>query len=398
MIGLLAAGSAMLMVHGRRWFWAGLLAGVAGMDWQPCGALAGLGVLLAGSCGPKRASTWVKSAAGMVVPAVAFSVYFAARGALGTFWKMVLLLSLSKAEADPLSFSERCQKLWEYVRHDCPGETWLIVLGAVGIVFYAVRLLRMRRTRWLPMMIGLGVYHYGTVVFSLVDFQGHGDVFVLIGSWAFFAAVPVAEAYYLLLRLKRRLGGGVARKYGPALALFTVLILVAAGRPSFLRMGWRFNAPSLGWGDYTLESQRQAAQRFFQVIGERRFALVRNQELLFLGQGTCPLPFVTWNQGTYVHYRQGDENRVDTLSRLLRDEELDAIVLPVAWLPYLPQTAFAAWLLPQYRPLMVSSEDEEYYVVVWVHQRVPPPEVRGVRYINPESFWSLVPELGDQGE
>ncbi|UCG31857.1 MAG: hypothetical protein JSU68_09340 [Phycisphaerales bacterium] len=387
MIGLLCAGAAMLAVYARRWFWAGLLVGIAGMDWQPCGALAALGVFLAGAWGSDRMVRWLKLAAGMVLPAVAFSFYFAARGALGIFWKMVLLMSLTKAASDPLSFSDRCRKMWEYVLHDCPGETWLLVLGAAGIILYGIRLVRMRRTSLAPMMVGLGAYHYGMIIFSLVDFQGHGDVFVLLASWAFFAAVPVAEGYYYLLRLKRRFRGRVARSYGPVLGVLVVTALVVACRPSFLRMGWRYNSPLLGWSDYELDSQRQAAERFFQVVGDRDFALVRNQELLFLGKGECPLPFVTWNQGTYVHYRQGDEDRVDTLSRLLRQEDLDFIVLPKTWLPYLRGTAFAPWLLVNYAPIMISSQDEKYYVIVWVHRRVPPPAVRGVRYIEIESLW-----------
>ena len=284
------------------------------------------------------------------------------------------------ADADPT-----VQVLDLFVDRD--GRGVVLVLGAVGIPLYAIRLKRLRRTRCAPMMIGLAVYHYGMVIFSLVDFQGHGDVFVLLASWAFFAAVPVAEAYYGLLRLRSRLRGRVARSYGPVLGLLTVSALVVACRPSFLREGWRYNSPLLGWSNYELDSQRQAAERFFQVVGDRPFALVRNQELLFLGEAECPLPFVTWNQGTYVHYRQGEENRVDTLSRLLRQEDLDFIVLPKTWLPYLQGTAFAPWLLVNYSPIMVSSQDEKYFVIVWAHRRVPPPAVRGVRYVEIESLW-----------
>ena len=59
LLAVLGAGGAMLLVGRRQWLWAGVCAGIAALDWQPAGLLAGLGVLVAAGARDGRARAWM---------------------------------------------------------------------------------------------------------------------------------------------------------------------------------------------------------------------------------------------------------------------------------------------------------------------------------------------------
>jgi len=388
MISMLCTGLAMLFVYRRSWFWAGLLAGIAGMDWQPSGGLTFLAVVLAGLCVPRRGRNLGQVLAGAVVATLPILGYFLLQGALSTFLQMTMAEAFTKAASEATTLGQRLKTIWQTIGLYCAGERWLVVMSLMGMLWFPVRMYLQRKGRARALLVGLAVYHYGLVVFSLVDFQARIDLFILLNSLAVFAAVLMADLYYLVLRFGGRLRRPVARVFHPAAALVTVGLLVGLARPSFLRTGWRIDTDVRGLLNVTLDEQRQVAERIVEVMAGGRLAMVRQQEVLYLGRMTNAMPFCSWNLGTFSHYRLEGENReqLDTLSRLLEPANVDGMVLSPNWLPYLHLTALGPWVLRDYRPLLVSSDEGDYYVVLWCRRSLPPLDVRGVRYLNPERF------------
>jgi hypothetical protein len=384
MIGMLAAVGAALLVGARKWFWAGACVGVAAMDWQPCGALAGIGVLLAGLSCQSRKDAVARTIAGMTVVLLPFLVYFALAGALGAFLDMTFASSFSRATTDGESFGKRWRWIWTLL-HLYPAE-WLVYCAGLGLLMFMLHLIRARSTTAFPFLISLAAYHCGIVAFSLIDFQGLGDLFVLEGSLAFFAAIPLVDLYYLLLRAKTRLAGQVAHVFPQALGLVTGALLLLLIQPSFLRQGWRVSSlPPMGKPGVTLEQQLQVAGRFFEVAGRGSVAFLWQHDVLFLGGGTNALPFVYWNAATLSYWRDGESSSLTTLSRLVRSRAPDVIVARPQWLPYLivaepgPRQPF------NYRPLLITSDHGTYGITAWFRNDIAWPAVRGVRPSIPRS-------------
>ena len=385
-IGMLCAGLAILAVYRQKWFWAGIWAGIAGLDWQPCGALAGMGVIVAACVQNGRARRLILSTIGMIVPFVPLLVYFASIGALRVLLDSIIFTSLTKASADPVPFAERVKSIVLLLREYTADSEWLVLAAVAGTLICTVSLFRFRSHATRPVLLAFAVYHYGIIAFTLTDFQGLGDLFVLVGTLAPFAAVCCAGLFFCSLKRLRK-----ARRKIPALAprvfvLATFALLVLFVRPSFLREGWRVNQPPIGPFGSELQAQRNLADRLFQVVEDRSILLVRQQELLYLdGRVNCA-PFVTWNQGTYSHWREGDESLIDTFVRMARPFDPDAVIVSPQWFPELARSALGDWLLPNYRCLQISSDDETYQTLVWYRRGLPIPTVPNVRFLNPAVF------------
>src|SRR6185295_9515778 len=132
----------------------------------------------------------------------------------------------------------------------------------------------------------LAVYHYGIVLFSVWELQGYGDVFILLHSLAFFAAV----ALNMLWLGAERVAGRGRRLVG---ALVWLALALAASRPWIARGSLRLVAAPAG-ESVTLDDQRALAPQIAARAAGRRVAFVGPAEQLFLGGAKNPLPFVYW--------------------------------------------------------------------------------------------------------
>lgn len=390
MISMLCTGVAMLCIHRRRWFLAGALAGLAFMDWQPSGGITFVAVLLAACCAERRAGSMIRAMIGLIAACIPFAAFFAFHHALGQFAKMIFWGALNKSMSAEVTFSDRWHAIWAYLRADCQDSMWLVWLAGAGMVLFLVRLYRRRATPHLPLLIGLGAYHFGLIVFSLVDFQARLDLFILLGTLAFFSALTVVDAYYLLLFLGRRSRLGNRRFVPRILVVVTTLGLLLGVRPSFLREGWRVDHIMEQDFQYTLADQRQVARRVFAVVGDGQVAFTRHQGLLYLSGRRNDFGFVSWNLGTWSFARRGDENRESTLARLLAESDPDCLIVRLEYLGDARRTNLGRFLLRNYRPLMVSSNEDRYRVVIWVRRDRPPSDAPDVRYLRPEVFFSPV--------
>ena len=134
-----SAPVAALLAYDRRWFLAGVVGGLAFMDWQ-VGGLVGLGVLVAALIqGETRLRATGRIVAGGLTGLAPFVLYYAAHGALSDAVRQVIGSSLFRGSAAlaEKGIGERVAKIVEVVGLACPAQGWLFFLGLVGMALLA---------------------------------------------------------------------------------------------------------------------------------------------------------------------------------------------------------------------------------------------------------------------
>jgi hypothetical protein len=316
-MAVFAAASA-LCAHRRAWIAAGVLSGLSALDWQ-VGVLAALGALAAASLSRagERKSALGRVALGGVLTALPVLAVYGARGALGPLFRQTVEASLSRGAAtQAMAFArDEWARRWQVVASGTEGHTWLVAVAALGVPAYLLWLRSPRADAMRGFAAALGVYHFGVVAFSVWDFQVYGDLFALLHTFCFFAALATGEAYLLLsARLPARVAMAVA-----------ALACVAVGRPWVDRGPLR--VPGLAAAEVTLAAQRAVAARLAPLLARPTTAVRGASEQLFLTGTRNPLPFVVWNPAVYSYFRRGpEEDRTQTLARLMDEARIDRLV------------------------------------------------------------------------
>lgn len=377
-LALLSTLLALIAAHRRRWLLAGGLAALAGLDWQPGGALGCLAVVVAALLCESRSRAALKSGLGMAITACLPIAYFACHGALGKAFQLVFLAPMARPGAESKTLTTRFERIWRLLNSDCRGEMWLIYLAIAGLALFPVILFLLRRRDSFPLAAGLAVYHFGILGWTLHDFQSHGDLFILLGSLVFFAAVPVCSLYYFVVWVldsrfrawSLRGGAGPRRAFARhrlriAIGLALVAGLIVAARPSFLSREERGGAPD-GPLDFTLSDQREVARDFLKICEGHPVVCLDFQEILFLGKIEDALGFVYYDPVIHGILKKGDENMTGTLIRCLEEADPGLIIWPQrsrrAWIS---GGRMQRWRNQRYRPLRLGSDNEEYGMMVW---------------------------------
>jgi hypothetical protein len=317
LMAALASGSA-LCAHRGAWVAAGLLGGLAALDWQ-VGALAWFGALAAAGTQPvgRRRQALARVIVAGALPGLALLAVYAWHGAAAELLRQTVQASLFRGAAPRATpgFVQECLRRWRIVETGTAGHTWLLVPAVVGVALYARAVLKGGALR--PLTVALGVYHFGILAFSLVDFQGYGDLLALLHSACFFAAVALTAAADLLR------AGGAGRR--PALAAgLTTIACVLIARPWVSRSVLRPPAPAAA---ITLRDQRAVAARLAPVLVRPDTAVLGASEQLLLARARTPLRFVFWNAAVYGRYRAGPaEGSMAALARLLSGAGVDRLV------------------------------------------------------------------------
>jgi hypothetical protein len=303
LMALLASLAALLAQRGL-WLPAGVAATLAALDWQ-VGALALLGVVLAaGLSGASRARALAQVAAGAVLVLGPLAVGYLALSGAGELLGQTVMAAFFRGEASwrARGLAEEVVRRARLVAAGCPGEAWLLALSAAGLGAWARRVVRERPLR--PLEVSLTVYHAGVVAFSLLDFQGHGDLFLLLHSAAFFAG-------FVLARL-----AALPRPWARWAALALGLLAV---RPWAPRGAEALAGPTAG-GRISLADQRAVATRLRAAVLPGRTPLFLGaSEQAFLAQVPSAGPLVVWTPATQRYYRLAPEETAgQTLARLVR--------------------------------------------------------------------------------
>jgi hypothetical protein len=316
------ATAAALCAHHRAWTAAGVLSGLSALDWQ-VGALAALGVLAAAGLRPsrERPAALARVVLGGALAALPVLALYGARGALGPLFRQTVAASLSRGAAtQSLAFArDEWARRWQVVSSGTEGHTGLLLIAALGVPAYWLWLRSPRGRAMRGLASVLGVYHLGVLAFSSWDFQVYGDLFALLHTACFFAALAAGEAY---LTLAAHVPGSRGKTMSPLLAALACLVW---SRPWVDRGTLR--VPGIAGTEVTLAAQREVAARLAPLLARSTTAVRGASEQLFLTHTRNPLPFVVWNPAVYTYFRRGpDEERTETLARLMDEAGIERLV------------------------------------------------------------------------
>lgn len=371
---LLCAALGLLAANRGKWLIAGLLTLLAFMDWQPGGALACAALLVTALLGPGRGRALLRSLAGMIMGAAAFFLFFLANGGLAAFVRLAFLAPFVRPAAEGgAGLLGRLERIWRLLEADCRKEMWIVYAAFAGFLLYPFILVRLKRRRacTFPFGVGCAFYHYGIVLWTLYDFQGHGDLYIALGSLAFFGALPLIAIYYtiqgaLLRYLQHRRRRRTYRILKPALFTAALVVMAVLARPSLMKDGWRIGEPK-GPAACTLSEQREVSGMIQRAFADGRLAFLDYSEVLYLAEMKDALGFVYFDPVIFHSVKEEGESKADTLIRHLDRAAPDGIVVPQrSRVRHWPKSRMTKWLKSRgYRPRRFTSNEGGYSVVVW---------------------------------
>ena len=319
---------AALLVRRDRWFWAGVMGGLAFLDWQ-IGVLVGVGAGAAALLdGERRWRSLFFVLLGGVCCLIPVVLYYVANDAFDVALQQTVLASLSRAEDTLSRFTtwDRVMKVWALALDYCPGRQWLLVPALGGLLLIPAWGFRLRRGVEARMLMVLSVYHCGVLAFSLVDFQKFGDFFLVLSSLAFTLGLVWLELY-------RGARAGLAR-WGPvslkaehALAAVVFALAFWVARPAFLHPEIAIRVRPIAPGT-TLDEQKQVAAQVRERTRGQRLVMLGASELLYLMRYVNPLPIIYFNRPAMSVYGRSGETEPEAMARVIREAEPDAFVLP----------------------------------------------------------------------
>jgi len=348
----LAGAGAALLAYRRSWFWAGVVASLAFMDWQ-VGGLAGIAVLVAAAVhGAPRMRALGRVVAGGVAGLAPFILYYLANGALIATVRQVIGSSLFRGSAamGQRGLGDRLGKIGEVAELACPSQWWLFYLGLAGMLVTAAWLWVWRRDDRLRLLLPLSIYHFGVVIFSLIDFQYYGDFFLLLHSTVFF----LGAVWLALYSAAHRRTVGAQRR---VVTVIVLLLVFVVARPGFLRpkieLVTRFGNPAV-----SLTDQRQVAEAVNERIGDGSVAFLQHSELLYLMHRKNELPLAYWNLPAWSYYRDAPADPfAETGAGMLLSVNADAVVPPRV-------VGYDALFQAGYVVERFSSDNDRYSVTV----------------------------------
>jgi hypothetical protein len=349
-----------LLVHRRRFLLAGVVGSLSFMDWQ-VGGLVVVGALLAAAVHERpRGPAVARVLAGAALGLAPFVLYYSAHGALDEAVRQVVGSSFVRGSETMAArgLGDRLSTIAETVRLGCPGHVFLFYVGLAGMLPALLWCWRDRRSDRGRLLLPLGVYHFGVLGFSLVDFQRYGDLFLLLHSVAFFLGV-------LWIALSGFAASKLAAPQRPFVAAAALVLVFAVSRPGILRPPLRL-ATGIADPAATLDDQRAVAASLDARIGKGSVAFLENGELLFLMRRANSIPAVYWNLPAWHWFRRSPaESMRGTAERILAESDADAVVPPAA-------LGFEPWLARGYSVVSSSSENGRYSVRVAIRSRPAP--------------------------
>ncbi len=363
-IVMLCAMLALLQAHRRRWVACGVLVALAGMDWQVGGALAALGALAMALAGRRRTTAVARLGLGCAVGLLPFLAYFAVQGALPQLLEQTVVLPATRLGVDRHTGWD-VARILELIQRAASPDLLLCWLAVAGVLLGPVWALRARRSARLPLMLGLCTYHGLVVLWSTRSFAGRGDLFLLLGSLAFFGALTLTTLYLLALARLRPLRVRLARAAGVPAAV-AVLATVLMLHPSRLGGERRWDE-SVARPPYDLSEQREVAREFARMAAGRRVACLASQELLFLERVPEVLGILYYENTVRSYLNEEGQSGFDSLISSLNAADPTLVVLP-RWFR-LGKEEFNWETSRKFVLKRLSSRRGNYAVDVWVAPR-----------------------------
>ena len=252
--GIAFAVFAMLLLVRRRFFWGGLLGGLAFLCWQPLGAYMVAAVVAAFVASP-RAQRWrmtLMAALGAALPLAVAFVYFWLAGALSEFFDGAFHFPISGVQRDKQTLQQRINLINDVIHSQYNMLNGWLLYGGLALLGAAVVLVLWRGRRRLggaladPVVCVVAVSAVPLIAFTLHDFQGYPDVYPLLP----YAALGVGA----LAALAR---GRISR---------AVPVALLAGAAVLAGFTWNVYANS-GPDGISLKVQESRAAAIQQILG-----------------------------------------------------------------------------------------------------------------------------------
>jgi 4-amino-4-deoxy-L-arabinose transferase-like glycosyltransferase len=207
---------ALFAVLHRRWATCGVFIALGTLTWQPVFFVIVVTAVVAAILAPdRRARAMVRIALGGAVTTAVVLLYYAANGAMHTFFEGFVLINAQYTN-QPSPFTDGAY-IWRSLRNGYGPSLWVILLGLVAVPVLAVTSARTAwRTRGQAAAtdVSLGAGWLAGVVWSAIAFNAWPDLFVMLPL----AAIGV--------------GGGAAavlRRLDPRAAVAVTAVLALVG-------------------------------------------------------------------------------------------------------------------------------------------------------------------------
>lgn len=278
----------------RKWFLAGVAASLALLDWQP---LFGYAVVVIGgaalmSKAVERRRAVGLAVAGVALPIVVVTAYFAAAGALDTFFQATVAFPLTGADHSKGSLVRRLRHIAAIVHqyYRFSGLVFWLGLAALLLIVVGYLVRNRHRLRWAvrnPLVCVILTTLLIQSVFALFDFISYPDLYPLL-------VYPALGLGGVVAITMRRLGDPVGRRAASAGVLAAVTVLAA------LSAVWFTHSRS-----HQLEAQRNQACAIERILGT-------HGGLYALGDPTSLVMTDRRNPDNFIYLNQGvDRWKVD---------------------------------------------------------------------------------------
>jgi hypothetical protein len=196
---------------------------------------------------------------------------------------------------------------------------WLFYLGLTGMVVAAWWMGCWRRDDRTRLLLPLLIFHGGILVFSLVDFQGYGDLFLMLHSVSLFLGI-------VWLAFHDAVAGQLPESRRAIVAAVALPLVFLLARPGPLRPRLEL-LTRRDIAGVTLADQREVADVVSTLIGDGTVAFINNSEVFFLMRKKNELPVVYWNLASWHHFRTSAEESIRATGlRMLMSADADAVV------------------------------------------------------------------------
>lgn len=286
----------LLFAARKNWFSAGLFGSLALLVWQPAGFYAVTAVVVAAlqsARGRERSSSLTRAIAGTLLPIVLVSGYFVYKNAFVEFVNSAVLFNLYYVERVPTTLIQHFANPIAAVYRSYPLGVLPIVLGLLATAAVYVWRVRendgsisklMATDRFAAFLVSF----LAMVIWSLVDFQGGPDLFVLLP----YVAIGFGWLLHLALsRMMEILQIGQAARRAVLAVLCVILVMTEAGYYRKTR-------------NEGLQEQRRLAQQIEDEFGrDCRLVSISSPEILVLLNKTNP--------NRYLFIASGIDNLID---------------------------------------------------------------------------------------
>lgn len=318
---LLCVVLTLVLAARRRWFAAGLFAGLASIIWQPTAIYAAMVVFVAWFQSQGRSERWragLQGAVGAVLPIVAVGVYFAAKGALFDLLDGTVLYPALYHDIQA-GVGEHLERILTAMLRSFGGMGYPIALGLLMIGALYVWRLRSGEDGWFRSLAGdrfaaVLLTFPVPILWSLRDFQNYPDLFILLP----YAAIGFGWLLYSGLgAIGDQLGSGPPGRDRLAAVVATLLVALAANNYWELRP-----REKLSW-------QRRTVERLLAEYGDNaRVVAIGAPEAMVLLRRTNPTRYgLRLRPGVVRHLEEREPGGFSGWLQSLADHSPDLLVV-----------------------------------------------------------------------